>query len=283
MKTKLHHYYFRLGEPAEAKAWSELQKQLLEKGYGPGRMHSWGSTTGPSLRNDTEEVEIETACLFDNQWNTTTDRVFDWYQYYEVNRANLARGHWLELTPEMIAARRDTLRCGYCGKHYGPLHGPAPENGFCDACLDSPYLKESELHLLRLRSLAQERTKSGQYANRPPLTKAEREELLPRYIARQTTGTDSRARAKRDKQRADVLKEYEEDTAKATTERDGKLWLWDKGIDLDNVIFYSHTGRFSFGWRSPVSAAVESKLLDVLSEFPFSYDIKSETGTKEAA
>jgi hypothetical protein len=32
MKTKLHHYYFRLGEPKEAQAWSELQKQLLGQG-----------------------------------------------------------------------------------------------------------------------------------------------------------------------------------------------------------------------------------------------------------
>lgn len=292
MKTKLHHYYFRLGEPAEAKAWLDLQNQLLEKGYGPGRMHSWGSTTGPENKNEVEEVEIEPKCLFDNQWNTTTDRVFDWYQYYEVNGASLARGHWLELTDEMKAARMQTLKCGYCGKHYGqdiaqlsfaPIHPPAPASGFCDACLDSPYLKESELSLLRLRSLAEERDNRGRHVNRPPLTKAEREELLPRYIARQTTGTDSRAKAKRDKQRADVLKEYELDTAKATTERDGKLWLWDKGIDLDNVIFYSHTGRFSFGWRSPVSASVESKLLDILSEFPFSYEIKSENGKKEAA
>jgi hypothetical protein len=283
MKTKIHYYYFRLGEPAEAKKWSELQAKLLALGYGPGRHHAWGSTTGPSDRNETVEVEIEPACLFDNQWNTTTDRVFDWYQYYEVNRANLARGHWLELTDEMRAARAQTLKCGYCGKHYGPLHAPAPENGFCDACLDSPYLKEKDLPLLRLRSLDQERSENGQYANRPELTKAEREMLLPKYIERQTTGTDSRAKARRDKQRLDVLNEYEKDTARATTERDGKLWLWDKGIDLDNVIFYNHTGRFCFGWRSPVSAAVESKLLDVLSEFPFSYEIKSETGRKEAA
>ncbi len=284
MKTKLHHYYFRLHEPKEAEAWSALQKQLLDAGYGKGRMHAWGGNGGPSARNETVEVEIETAYIFDNQWNTTTDRVFDWYQYYEVNRASLARGHWLEITDEMQAARTQTLKCGYCGKHYGrnveqlsfaPVF-PVAESEFCDACLDSPYLKESELHLLRLRSLAEERNGNGKFADRPPLSVAERETLLPQYISRQTTGNDSRAKAKRDKQRFDILKDYDKVTACATTERDGKLWLWDKGIDLDNVIFYSHRGRFSFGWRSPVSKSVEAKLQELLKEFPFSYDIKAE-------
>lgn len=71
------------------------------------------------------------------------------------------------------------------------------------------------------------------------------------------------------------------DTRNATTERDGKLWIWDHGFSLDNVIYYSHTGRFCFGWRQPVSDSVASKLLDVMSEFPFPYTIKSESKTYE--
>jgi len=50
------------------------------------------------------------------------------------------------------------------------------------------------------------------------------------------------------------------------------------GIKIDNCIYYSHTDRFSFGWRSPVSAEVVSEILNVISEFPFLYEIKCDDG-----
>jgi hypothetical protein len=77
---------------------------------------------------------------------------------------------------------------------------------------------------------------------------------------------------RRQKQRDDILEEAEKYIRNATAERDGKLWLWEKGLDLDNVIYYSHTSKFSFGWRSPLDPILKSKLLDVLSEFPFEYE-----------
>lgn len=269
LKTTLHHYYFDTSKPEQKAQWEALRKKL--KASNPKQHHAWGGEP-PKLRNDSEEVEIETECVFDNQWNTTTTRVFDWFLNYELQAKHIKRGHWLELTPELIAVREQTLKCGYCGKHFGPHHAPAPANGFCDACLDSSYLKQGELHLLRLYPL------SYTPKTRPELTEAEKAELLPLYVARQTTGTDSRAKAARDKQRADVIEKAEKDIRDATTERDGMLRLWDLGLSLDNVMFYSHTGIFSFGWRRPVSAEVKSKLLHVLSEFDFPYEIKSENG-----
>lgn len=271
MKTKLHYYYFNLTEPDQAAAWKVLREQLRTAGYGPRRFHAHGGTEAEA-KNETIDVDIETACIFENQWNTApphNQRVFDWFQQYEINRTQCARGHWLEITPEMQAAREKTLKCGYCGKHYGPHHGPLPDNGFCSACLDSPYLKETELHLLRLLPLLGDQ-------KRRHLSKEEKAVLQPRYVERQTTGNDSRAVQKREKQRVRILDDFADVTANATTERDGKMWLWEKGMDIDNVIFYDHTGRFGFGWRSPVSATVKSKLLDILVEFPFEYDIKSE-------
>ncbi len=215
----------------------------------------------------TEQVNIETNCIFDNQWNTETDRVFDWYQYYEHDGAKVARGHWLEITPAMQEARDKTLKCGYCGKHYGIYHGKAPANGFCDACLDSEYLKESELKLLRLLPLSEERDYNK------GLSAEERADLLPQYVERQTISTDSRAVKRRNKQRQDVIDKADKETSAAIMERDGMLWLWDQGLSLDNVIFYSHTETFSFGWRSPLSDSVVSKILDVISEFHFNYEI----------
>ena len=54
------------------------------------------------------------------------------------------------------------------------------------------------------------------------------------------------------------------------------VWLLDRNINAENCIYYSHTRKFCFGWRNPVSESVKSALLDVLVEFPFDYEIKSE-------
>jgi hypothetical protein len=52
-------------------------------------------------------------------------------------------------------------------------------------------------------------------------------------------------------------------------------WLLDNDLFiLDNVIYYSHTGVFCFGWRDPIDADTKSLLLDKLSEFPFDYEFK---------
>ncbi len=275
MKTTLHHYFFNTDNAAEKAAWLKLEKNL--KAANIHQMHAHGGTP-PAMENRSEPVEIETAHLFNDQWNASGKRVHDWFLQYELNSKNSRRGHWLELTPELLQARAECHKCGYCGHQYGPLHTqPVPADGFCEACLDSPYLKQEELHLLRLVSLAHP---WGE--NRAPLTEAERAAMLPRYVARQTTGNDSRAKAARDAQRASLVKKYKAEKEAVETEYRGMLWLWEKGFNLDNVIYYSHTDKFSFGWRSPVSAEVRSKLLKVMSEFPFSYEIKSAGGTEES-
>lgn len=277
MKTKLHHYSF---PSAKHPGYIAMVREIESNGpEGRGRqMHCFGSGEFNAELNDKqnagtiEEVELDPSCLFENQWNETdasgNRRLFDWYLEY-LSNSSQKRGHWLEITAEMTAARSETKKCGYCGKHYGPYHEPAPGE-FCTACLDSAYLKEGELHLLRLLPLVG-------LQDRGKLTSSERAALLPLYVERQTTGADSRAKQRRDKQRADVVKEYASDSANIKAEHDGKLWLWEKGFDLENVIYYNHTGKFCFGWRSPLSDSVVSKLLDVISEFPFPYEIKGES------
>lgn len=281
LETTLHRYRFDVSKPEDKEQYAAMVARIKKDG-GKARgkwMNAWGGDgkRERSKDNTSETVQLETSCLFDNQWNSETERLFDWYEEYPALIGKQFKiGHWLEITPEMAAARTECRKCGYCGKQYGPLHEmPVPADGFCRACLDSPYLKEADLHLLRLLPLTDRRA-------RLPLSADERAALLPIYVERQTTGSDSRAKARRDKERADVLKKYESETSAATTERDGLLWLWDKGLSLDNVIYYSHTGTFSFGWRSPVSESVKSRILDVISEFPFPYEIKSEGRTLSA-
>lgn len=272
MKTTLHHYRIDISISV---GWQEYQdlKHRIEADCPEARGH-WMKATqnGPwsKTRTDSETIEIQTDHVFDNQWNETTRRVFDWYE--EVcNNKSIKRGHWIEITSEMAQLRQETHKCGYCGAQYGPWHKPIPESGFCFACLDSPYLKSEELHLLHLLPLVGPQI-------RDPLSDNERASITPQYVDRQTTGADSQAKAKRDKQKEDVWKKYYTTRNTNEIEQKGMVWLWDRSFDLENVIYYDHTGKFGFGWRSPVDSAVLSKLLDEISEFPYPYEIKTDDG-----
>src|SRR5690606_2275924 len=135
-----------------------------------------------------------------------------------------------------------------------------------DQCLDSPYLKETNLYLLRMLPV------ETWPIERAPLSDADREHLLPQYVERQTSGAHSRAVEARRKERERVQRNYRNAKGHAETEYRAYTWLLDRGFSLDNVIYYSHTGRFCFGRRDGgLSPAVKSKLLDVLSEFPYDY------------
>ena len=272
MKTKLHYYRFGLDNAEELKKYRELQKKLKAQGLKCfdsicSNHYDWYKKTIKPL--DGKEITLETDFLFNNQWNTERTetsksglRVFDWAEAIYHN-PDVKEGMYLDQTPEMAEIRRNTLKCQYCGKHYQAAQGHV----FCDACLDSEYLEEKQLHLLRL--LPVDESKKGS-----ALTDAERANLLPQYIKRQTTGADSRNANKLKRQRETIKSEQEETIRNAMTKRDGLLWLMDHDISIDNVIYYSHTKRFCFGWRSPIEPPVKSALLDLLCEFPFDYDIK---------
>lgn len=269
-KTVLHHYSFPSKQHPGYKA---MVKTIEANAEGRGNwMNCWGKAHDTSKDNTSEAVEVETAHLFDNQWNTADGRrVFDWHEEY-APLAKYVRGHWTEITPEMAEARKLTHKCGYCGAQYGPHHLPIPADMFCTACLDSPYLKPQYLCLLRLTPV------SEGFRDRAALSEAEGAAMVPRYVERQTTGANSRAKAVRDAQRTGALDKFADATESATVERDGMLWLWDRGMNLANVIYYSHSNTFSFGWRSPVSDEVRNRILEIISEFEWTYEIKCEDG-----
>lgn len=280
LKTTLHRYRFPSAAHPEYKA---MVRRIEANADGRGHwMHCISGNRGDSARHvltggvgiESEPVELEPAHLFGNQWNEADGtekgrRLFDWYEEALAvgnSRNPLKIGHWLEITPEMAEARRQTVKCGYCGHQHGPYHTPAPADGFCAVCLDSAYLKPEDLNLLRLRSIAEE---GPSFKDRPPLTDDERTALMARYVERQTTGNDSRAAKNRAKQRADVLAKFEKESAAAATERDGMLWLWDRNIPLDNVIFYDHKNEFSIGWRSALAPEVREQFTLLMTGFPF--------------
>lgn len=79
---------------------------------------------------------------------------------------------------------------------------------------------------------------------------------------------------------AELQADFEKKRQEATTERDGFLWLLEHDIPTGNCIYYSHTGRFCFGWRGKHSPGekyegkTRLKLLELLKGFPFEYDVE---------
>ena len=281
MKTILHTFNFDTTNAAGLAAWNAFK---LERKSGP---HCHGPVLSdvyhPFVAFDGVEIELETKHLFENQWNTvsgciseTGSRVFDYaLQSDSAPHAGgkmsaprgIRRGHWLEQTADMKEIRRNTMACGYCGKQEPAAKG----NVFCPHCIDSEYLKPADLKLTRMRAIED--------GNKPfvELSEAETAYLMPLYTAAQTHGTTERGKARLAAKRADIEKTYKAKLANAETEYQGFKWLIDHGVTSD-PIFYAHTGRFGFGWRTPLSADVVSALLEVISEFGFPYDIKCDNG-----
>lgn len=279
MKTTIKSYRFDTREPEEKAAYLELKKQL--RGLGLKCFETWGGSGGGHYlqwAKDGLEIELETGSLFDNQWNTGPiegiseqgHRVFDWAQDYPIDFSkSIKRGHYLELTPEMAEARRNTCKCRYCGKQEPAAKGYV----FCPHCIGGEYLDEASLHLTRMKAI-------DDGSDCEPLTDAERAHLVPLYIEAQTTGNTERDKARIAAKRAQVLKEYETTTAHTLAKRDGFLWLMDRGINLDNVIYYDHKAQFCFGWRRPIDACLKDRLLEIISEFNFPYLLKCADGSE---
>lgn len=288
MKTTFHAYRFDISKPEQDRAYTELKQNLTRLGL--KCFETWGGKGSYYMPEiDGREIELETACLFNNQWNTAPIegfseqgyRIFDWAQDYHSRDMGMnpliKQGHWIEQTEEMREIRRNTMKCGYCGAQEPAQKGYV----FCPHCIDSQYLTEDYLPMTRMRSID---SKDGDF---PELTEAEKGYLLPLYRDAQTKGTTARGKARLEKMRADIEKKYTNKTRNAKTEHDGFLWILDKGLGpnmADNCIYYDHTQRFSFGWRTPLGETQLSALLDVISEFPYPYEIKCADGRKlEAA
>ncbi len=281
LKTTMHTFCFDTRTPEGLAGWNAFKKERELSGHTP-LIHGpvLSSVYSPFVKHDGQTVELEAEKnLFDNQWNMVTEaggvRVFDYaLQSDSAPHAapmsaprGIRRGHWLEQTNEMRALRAGTHTCGYCGKKYGQDRAGT----FCDACIDSEYLEKKDLYLLRLLPL------SDRKANRKPLTQAESAILEPLFTEGRIRGVTERGKARVAKARAGILASRDRAIRIANTKFDGLTWIMDKGISIDNVIFYDHmangAGVFSFGWRKPLDKETTDTLLDVMSEFPFEYQL----------
>lgn len=262
IKTVMTAYWFNLDDPNQWQAYADLKLERASQGIPLLDMITGGKyPTG----NGSREVTIETTCIFSNQWNTTEERLFDWFEGIYPNK-RIKAGHYLQITDEMRSIRLNTFKCGYCGHEY---YGKHNAGRFCSECLDSPYLKVEDLHLLRVMPLDRDH-------ERAKLTQAEYDALKGAYISRQTKGKTSRATAAHRKEKKSIIQEAKESIKKARTKRDGLMWLYRHGINTENVIYYDHRDQFSFGWRTPLSQDTANELRTLLEAFPYSYEIKTQ-------
>lgn len=288
MKATLHYYCFKdaLSDPDQRRAYEEMVAKI--DANCPAARGRWMECISINkdracYKNESVEVTLDTTHIFENQWNSDKDRIFDWYEeaIFIDGRENnrLKVGHWLELTAELAVLRLSTKKCGYCGKLYGAnyLQETPDQRGFCLSCLGSEYLHDGELRLLRLHPLV------GEFASkRAELTEEERAWLLPEYVRRQIHATRPKLQLLREELEKEYAKKLSElavtyggGKERIDTEYQGMFWLLDRNINPVDVIYYQHDYRFRFGWRSNgLSQCVVDELLPLIKDFPYRYEVK---------
>lgn len=250
-------------DKGDGSALVRLNAELKARGFQRHQVHSdlCQSQEWLDFVRQSREVTLECDHIFDDQWNTKEgNRLFDWLEIHYPAKL-IFTVTYLDLPPEVLAVR-DTLADGW-SQTYFPADSGAKFN-LCPEVLGGKFLREDELHLLRLLPV-------NAPQKRAPLTAEELAMVLPHYIGAQSTpGLGAMAKAK-----AKVLQEYDEAVKNAAIHRDGMLWLLGHGIPIDNAIYYKHTGRFCMGWYKPYGVETKAALEAKLAGFPFPIDIKT--------
>jgi hypothetical protein len=255
MKTKFHRYHFDISKPEELAEYNQLFKTLKAT---PGR-GKWMNTisTGNKQGQPIGDVTLQTTHLFDNQWNTEEGfRVFDWYEGIYPNR-HIKRGHYLDITPEMIEIRKTTFKCGYCGSVV-PKGEPHRE------CLSSEYITPDNFHLIYPKAVSDR-------SSRKPLSEAVMAEFTAIWL-----------KAKEDKAEAQIAVEYArrlEEIKRADAKFQLKVRLLELGIPKDMFITYG-TDDITIGWNNPVSKVIADWLEAKLKPTDIPWTIKSVDGVR---
>lgn len=268
IETRLHTYSFDISKAEEKQQYRDLCAKLRGMGLKVfDTIAGWSKDandydhTIKSLNG--QIVKLETDHLFKNQWNTSVIpggehglRIFDWSENIYPNK-NIKWGYWIEQTEEMTSIRRDTHACGYCGTQYY-----LPKQKVCLECLGSEYLSDENLVLLELVPIDE----SIKRSNAVP------QDLRDAYVTRRRIERTKRLNAA--KMRA--LEKLEEDKKANEIEYLGKSMLIKNDFDPENVIYYSHSKTFCFGWRNALEETIAYSLREKLAEmnFPYKFEIK---------
>ena len=265
MQTRLTYYYLNVSKPDDrAEYLALLDRMAKDPDRGPV-FCAWGSKWKAHPHNEVEEIELDTGHLFDNQWNEAGDkgrRLFEWYEEY-VDNKNIHLGYVMDLTPEMLEAKRNRYRCHFCAFQ---IDNPKVE--FCPSCLGSQFLEEKDLSLTRLTPVTESYSKAKVPADRYVEYRAE--QIRCRRIRLRERKANNRKSAERKLELAQI-------------EFDGFTWCLDNGIDTNDLIFYSHTERFCYGWHDGLDDVRYSEAEEKFKGFPYAVDLKRKGGTVQAA
>lgn len=267
INTVLHYYRFDISQPEQAEQYKALCEQLKAQGLkvfdsiSPDHSKFYKEKIQPL---NGQIVKLETEHLFNNQWNTTATetseiglRVFDWSEPIYPDR-KIKEGMYLDQTPEMISIKKETYKCNYCGKNY---HNP--EHKFCNNCLGSEFLTPDNLQLLALTPICKEYRD-----NKEPI-------IIPESLIKEYNETQKLSRTARlKKQQDNKLAAIQSDIESSKIEYNAFKWLIDKNMDFDNVIYYSHSKEFCFGWRNSLNDSDKAELKESLKGFPYPYKLK---------
>jgi len=209
--------------------------------------------------------EIDLSYIFSNQYNTIETpnskgfRIFEYCRVYKQNADDLTNiGYYIAEGIEEIREYQKRLKkCNYCGKQYLDS-----DLEFCEACRTSEYLEEKQYHLLRLTNICDEYSK----------------EPLPVHIISDIKTKQIKANLQREnKRQKQALIDLQNEIKEKQLEFDVRKSLFENGFsskEVDNLIYYSHTKQFCFGWREKVQD--KQSLLDRLNKIDALKDLKFE-------
>ena len=121
----------------------------------------------------------------------------------------------------------------------------------------NPYKPEEERNIMRL-------------------TEDERNEIKKKidegYYSREAVKgrKDARYKAKQDAIRNRVIEKYNEIEQKAREERDIKLYIFDSGMPINNVIYYDHTKEVVFNWLDYEDKVTQEQFVDFVNKVDYS-------------
>jgi len=267
LETTLHTYSYDLRNEDEREAYNTLAARLnVENGR---CFEVWDDKKSKDPTPGKTTLELES--IFNNQWNTPTHRVFNWFQAARHSGVMRVYGHYLDITADMREVIARTHTCGWCGQQYwdsanGDDAPTVPV--YCTACVGGAYLTEDKLHMLEVLPVNTIKDKRA-------LSAGDLAELTTLWEAEQISATNERDNKRQAQRRKDIEKRYTSSLAQAEERHTVELWLLNHGIQDDNVIFYTHTDTWCFGWRTPLGVEEYKLLLKRLgSEMPFNYEIK---------
>lgn len=76
---------------------------------------------------------------------------------------------------------------------------------------------------------------------------------------------EEKKRAEVEKKRAEIIKRYDKQILEAETEKNVMLAVLDFGIDPGNVIYYNHSNKLSFNWKSFGDQISQEQFIDFVN------------------